>query len=165
MLMSKEEQGARKANTRSRVMNAIGWVLVVGLVVFVVVLFVSENQRRTLSLQKAKESTLKANLLRLRSAIAFFQAETGVYPKSLEDIVAPATDGTLAGTTTVKAKNYTGPYLTAKGGIDGKDLPMNPFIAATDTDVTHHWTYTPATGAVQSAVAGTTMDGQAYTAL
>jgi hypothetical protein len=31
--------------------------------------------------------------------------------------------------------------------------------------ITHHWTYTPATGAVQSAVAGTTLDGVAYTAL
>jgi hypothetical protein len=115
--------------------------------------------------RQARESTLKANLQRIRSAVSHFQADTGIYPARLEDVVAPATTGSKAGSTDVAPNSYKGPYLTTKGGIGGKGLLMNPFAATDDTTVAHHWTYTPADGNVTSAVEGVTSDGQKYTEL
>jgi type II secretion system protein G len=117
--------------------------------------------------RQAKESTLMANLQRIRSAVAAFQADTGVYPTALADIVAttaPTEGVTEAGATaTIPDGSYKGPYLTVKGGIGGGGLPMNPFIAATETDATAHWTYL--NGNVTSAVTGTTLDGRDYSTL
>jgi hypothetical protein len=117
--------------------------------------------------RQAKESTLRANLLRLRSAVAAFQADTGVYPARLEDVVAttaPATGITGTGIAApIPGGSYKGPYLTVIGGIAGKGLPKNPFVADADTTVSHHWTY--ASGNVTSAITGATLDGVSYTAL
>jgi general secretion pathway protein G len=115
--------------------------------------------------RQAKESTLKANLQRIRSAVSHFQADTGVYPAAVSDVVAAATTTTTVGGTTVPANSYKGPYLTTKGGIGGGGVPQNPFCSATDTGIGNHWDYVVSDGNVNSAVDGTTLDGQAYSAL
>lgn len=111
--------------------------------------------------RKAKEATLRANIQELRNAVANFNADTGVYPAALTDVVAASTatpTGTPAGT-------YKGPYLTPSAGINGSGLPLNPFVSPTDVTVGDHWTYDATTGAISSTATGTTLDGVAYTAL
>ncbi|MHB9022616.1 MAG: type II secretion system protein [Armatimonadota bacterium] len=112
--------------------------------------------------RKAKEATLRANLHQLRNAIATFEADTGVYPGDLDDLVA-ATEGDLT-VTGAPAGTYKGPYLTTSGGLGGSGIPQNPFAAASSTEAAN-WSYTAGTGKVLSAVTGTTLDGVAYTNL
>jgi type II secretion system protein G len=110
--------------------------------------------------RKAKEATLRSNVQRLRSAIAQFQGDTGVWPNALTDVVAAA-DSTPTGTPT---STYKGPYLTPNGGAANSGIPANPFADLTAALSTHR-TYTNTDGSVVSAVTGTTMDGVAYTQL
>ncbi len=111
--------------------------------------------------RKAKEATLKSNLQRLRASIAIFQADTGVWPNALADIVA--TQGTNpTGTANL---SYKGPYLTPNGGVANTGIPANPFGDPTAA-LTTHWTYSNADGSVISAISGTTLDNaQPYTQL
>jgi hypothetical protein len=115
--------------------------------------------------RQMQETTLRANLQRLRHAIACFQADTGIYPVSLTDVIVPATAGATVGTSTVPYNAYKGPYLLLQGGINGNGLPSNPLTAAGDLDITHHWLYDPHDGNVVSAVEGKTLDGVDYTKL
>ena len=112
--------------------------------------------------RKAKEATLRANLHQLRNAIATFEADTGVYPGDLDDLVA-ANEGALT-VTGVPSGTYKGPYLTTSGGLGGTGIPQNPFAGATSA-VSANWSYTAGDGKVLSAVTGTTLDGVAYTNL
>jgi general secretion pathway protein G len=110
--------------------------------------------------RKAKEATLRSNVQRLRSALAQFQADTGVWPNALGDVVA-ATGTNPTGT---PSGTYKGPYLTPNGGVANTGIPANPFADAAGALATH-WTYTNSDGSVVSAVTGTTLDGVAYTTL
>jgi type II secretion system protein G len=95
--------------------------------------------------RKAKESTLRGNLQQLRNAIQSFQSDTGVYPATLDDLVA-ATGGDV--TATINAPDYKGPYLTTTGGIGGGGVPKNPFTDATSETVTDHWNFDADAGTV-----------------
>jgi hypothetical protein len=117
------------------------------------------------SYDQAKESTLKAYLQRCRSGISHFQADTGVYPARLEDIVATVAPTVGGDGAPLEVGAYQGPYLTARGGIGGIGIPANPFADEGDTDITHHWTYTPEDGSISSAIEGKTLDGIDFTAL
>ena len=75
-------------------------------------------------------------------------------------MVAPA--GTTP--TGTKPKAYQGPYLTPNGGICNTGVPSNPFGDPQNAIATH-WVYNPKTGAVKSAVGGTTLDGRPYEGL
>lgn len=110
--------------------------------------------------ERAKESTLVANLHIIRNALEQFQADTGVYPESLESLVATAGTAKGADGQLVPAEMFKGPYLGDETGING--IPRNPFAAVDDDDLTHHWTYNKTTGAVTSAVEGTTQDGMDF---
>ncbi|MHB9130580.1 MAG: type II secretion system protein [Armatimonadota bacterium] len=113
--------------------------------------------------RKAKEATLRANLQELRNAIGQFEADCGVYPTNLNDLVA-ASETNLA-TTGVPANSYKGPYLTIGGGVAGSGLPLNPFgpVNSTTANITDHWTLNG--GTVNSAIAGTTLEGIPYSQL
>jgi type II secretion system protein G len=115
--------------------------------------------------RQAREAVMKANLQRLRSAIAQFQADAGVYPASLDDLVATTPPTTGAGGATIPPGSYKGPYLNTRSGISGHGLPQNPFIEPTDTNVSDHWTYETADGTVISAVTGSTLDGVPFSDL
>ena len=115
---------------------------------------------------KAREATLKANLHQLRNAIGQFEADTGVYPVELDDVVEPTNATTAVGSTTVPENSYKGPYLTRSGGIGGTGLPLNPFgPAGGSATVGTHWDYTAADGTVRSEVDGTTLDNTSYSDL
>jgi type II secretion system protein G len=106
--------------------------------------------------QRAKESTLRANLGIMRSAIQLYYADVNANPAALVDLVTKPTSN---------PPNWHGPYLNNVGQtINSTGVPRNPFIDSADTDVTHHWTYSA--GTVSSAATGTTDgDNVSYTAL
>ncbi len=123
--------------------------------------------------RKAKESSLKGNLMELRNGLAQFQADTGSYPNSLTDLVdtqnnPPTTGEDGAGGTGVKipAGSYKGPYLATMGGIDNSGIPINPFApiptGTLSTDLPANWNYSQ--GLVHPAVptTGCTLDGIPY---
>jgi len=119
---------------------------------------------------KAKEVTLKANVLTIRNAVEQFYLDTGAYPASLEDLTRAKTDPpkTGNGKAPIPAGSYHGPYLTAPGGIGGSRLPINPYVKPTDPNygkVSTHWHYQ--NGVVHPTVptVGKTSDGTPYTAL
>jgi type II secretion system protein G len=155
------------AHKKEHIMNRRGFTLIELLIVIVVIAILALIVIPKLmgAARQAKESTLKANLQRIRSSVAQFQADTGVYPAAIADVVAGTAPTAGAGGASIPAGSYKGPYLTAKGGIGGNGLPMNPFVAATDGTVSDHWTYATADGSVSSTVTGTTVDGVSYTAL
>jgi type II secretory pathway pseudopilin PulG len=111
--------------------------------------------------RKAKEATLRANLHQLRNAIAMFEADTGVYPAALTDLVAGTAPTTGAAGASIPAGTYKGPYLTTSGGINGTGIPQNPFAGAT-ANAAASWDYTAVGGKVLSHVTGTTLDGVDY---
>ncbi len=103
------------------------------------------------------DANLKVRLQDLRRAIALFQAQCGVYPLRLEDLmavkapakgIAPQTHAERE----IKPADYAGPYLNTP---DGK-LPMDPVTGKRD------WRYDPKTGTVHSNAAGRAADGSAY---
>ncbi|MHB9133264.1 MAG: type II secretion system protein [Armatimonadota bacterium] len=110
--------------------------------------------------RKAKEATLKANLQQLRNAIGQFEADCGVYPTNLNDLVAGSE--TQLATTGIPNGSYKGPYLTIGGGVAGSGLPLNPFgpVNSTTANITDHWTLSG--GTVTSTITGTTLDGITY---
>ncbi len=107
--------------------------------------------------RKAKEATLRSNLQRMGRAIAQFQADTGVWPHELKDIVASA-DSNPTGCPSGK---YKGPYLTPNGGVQNTGIPANPYGDST-APIETHWVYDNANGSVTSAIAGKTLDGVDY---
>ena len=94
--------------------------------------------------RKAKDSTLKANLVILRNAVELYQTDCGSYP--LGTVFAGLTVKPLI--TDVPEGAWKGPYLNGQGGIGGASIPRNPYISASETDITKHWSYYAATGGV-----------------
>jgi hypothetical protein len=151
-----------------RAARGLAEVTVVVLAMAVVAFFVPQQDRGQ------QESYLLTALYRTRRAITKFHTATGVYPVTLMDLAAPATDGTQVGATTVPAGTYKGPYLRMPPrngqtgyyfGIGDTGIPANPMTVEDDLDITHHWTYNPADGTVISAIEGVTLDGADYTKL
>ncbi len=126
---------------------------------------------------KARESSLRANLVQLRKAINQFQSDVGGYPRDLDQLFLPhdripAAIDDEGLPITVPADTYGGPYLRQEGGINGTGIPHNPFADPDVTDVSQHWNYISSpgseypVGAVISAVTGETLeDNTEYTKL
>jgi prepilin-type N-terminal cleavage/methylation domain-containing protein len=109
--------------------------------------------------RRAGEANLQATVRELRSAVASFQAETGLYPAQLDDIVAeaaPAAGLTESGLEApIFRQDFHGPYLIASGGR----LPVDR------TTGNREWVYEtspPRVGAVRSSNPGTSLDGKPY---
>lgn len=118
--------------------------------------------------RKARESRLRADLQQLRKAIALFESDTGEFPATLQDIVAPNKDMLDGADSDMVHEQYRGPYLAPSESIQVSNyvgLPANPFITPTDTTIAHHWTYQKSNGTVKSAVTGMSLDGVAYESL
>ncbi|MHB9022937.1 MAG: hypothetical protein ACYC7E_01995 [Armatimonadota bacterium] len=128
---------------------------ILGLIGFAILVLIVIPRPYTPS-RKALEATLRANLHQLRNALGCFEADTGVYPNTLKDLVT-LEESALA--TRVPKGTYKGPYLTTSGGLEGKGIPMNPF-AERSAYIGQHWSYK--SGQVHSAVRGVTLDGTPY---
>ncbi len=114
--------------------------------------------RVTGATRRARETNMRATLQEIRKAVGSFQAETGLYPASLSDIVTttpPPTGLDRAGNhVTILAVDFRGPYLRVRGG----GLPKDEITGAPD------WLYTatPPVGQVHSAALGDSLDGGPY---
>ena len=110
------------------------------------------------SSRKAKDSTLKANLEVMRSALATYQTDCGGSPADLDGLLRagqyyPKGSATLAD---LPDGVYKGPYLNYQGGIGGGRIPRNPYVTTTVT--TDHWTYS-GTSATVTFPSPTGIDG------
>lgn len=126
--------------------------------------------------RRAKESTLRANLWSIREGVNQYQADTGVYPAQLVDLLidprvgdAEPTEGIddEGNTMGIPSGTYNGPYFSTQGGLDSSGMPVNPFgpsgTGNIDTDVTDHWRYE--NGEVFCAIDGATISGVNYSDL
>ena len=105
----------------------------------------------------ARETSLRADLYRLRSAIEAFRADMGGHPDKLEHLVrvkrpdecrVPPNGHEIE----CPKSNYRGPYLTTPDS----QLPIDPLAGSRD------WQYDTSTGAVHSNAEGTGADGTPY---
>ncbi|MHB9109269.1 MAG: type II secretion system protein [Armatimonadota bacterium] len=155
-----------------------GFTLIELLIVIVVIAILAliVIPRVTSAVRKSRESTLKENIHILRTAIAQFTSDTGLYPTELADLSNPKTDAPTTavnddgGTETIPAGTYNGPYLHGTGGIGTSGIPINPFKPSRDADygdADAHWTYGIDPGIVHPAVPteGRTLDGVPYSEL
>lgn len=105
---------------------------------------------------RSKEASLKSDLTLIRSAVATFHTDTGVYPATLADLAAttvPAAGLDKTGASaSITATDWHGPYL--------QSLPKDPL---TNPQADFTYATTGATiGSVTSAASGTGLDGKAY---
>jgi prepilin-type N-terminal cleavage/methylation domain-containing protein len=121
--------------------------------------------------RRAQESALSSNLYQMRLGIQKFQADTGINPAQLTDLVAPLSSPPTvgAGGISIPANTYKGPYYTLAGGLMGTGLPPNPFMTSSTpgyTDINTHWSYDPNSGNVWAAYpTGNNLDGVPYSNL
>ena len=115
--------------------------------------------------RREMERTLKQNLSQLRTAVEQFQADTGVYPEKLADLLLPKDNGPKRGLTqngkiVLLTEGYAGPYL--------KEMPVNPLIdpaAANFKEPDAHWSYGKEELGMVRAVNpqnGATIEGRPY---
>jgi general secretion pathway protein G len=105
--------------------------------------------------RRSKESSLQSDLALLRSSIANYYADTGVYPALITDltaVAAPAAGVNSAGTSTpIVAANWHGPYMTSA-------IPTDPISGTAFT-----YSATGATsGQVASSATGDGLNGTLY---
>ena len=104
--------------------------------------------------RKANEAALRGALHEVRNAIQRFEADCGDYPSALSELMTQPSAGSTGGTGIVlEVSAWQGPYLETADN----QLPKDPF---TDSGTT--WSYTAATGQVQSGSTLTAVNGEAY---
>jgi type II secretory pathway pseudopilin PulG len=109
--------------------------------------------------KRASDANLRATLHELRTAVASYQAETGLFPLQLQDLTAtepPATGLTEQGLEVpIFKEDFRGPYLIPSGG----ELPID---RSTGLRTWGYTTTAPNVGAVHSLSTGTSLDGEPY---
>ena len=105
--------------------------------------------------RRSKEAALKSDLSQVRTSIATFQADTGLYPKLLTDLAATSapTQGydSSAALQSITAANWHGPYITGT-------MPNDPVSGSA-------FTYTitsPGVGNVAASATGNDLSGTAF---
>ena len=126
-------------------------IVVISVLALVIVPKFSNQGRRS------KEATLRSNLSLLRSAVATFQADTGLYPLTLNDLVVTAAptngaDPSTGASTAITATDWKGPYIT------GSAIPNDSVSASAFT----YSVTSPTVGKVSSSATGNGLDGTAY---
>jgi len=144
-------------------------IVVISILALIVIPRLSGTTRR------AKESTIKADLQKLREAIYQFVADTGANPNSLTDLnatTAPANGVDDSGNTVaITIGTYGGPYILRQGGIGGAavGIPINPFTplasGSIDPTLSHHWGYLNGVVWAAAPTSGTTLEGIPYNSL
>ena len=103
---------------------------------------------------KAKDSTLRANLVTIQKAIDRYHTDCGGYPADLADLVTMPSG--------LPANTWKGPYLDAQGGIGGGAIPRNPYVKP-NSAVKAQWTYNPINGKITfPEPKGEDANGEAY---
>jgi len=159
---------------RSRAFTLIELLIVV-VVIAILALIIIPRVRG--AIRMSRESTLRANLHHIRTAIDQFASDTGVFPAELADLNNPKSDPPETGIdengdiASIPRSSYQGPYLTVSGGIGATGIPVNPFKRPAELDYqdeTTHWTYSvDRPGSIHPAVPvkGNTIDGIPYSEL
>ena len=110
--------------------------------------------------QQSKEASLKTDLSHVRNAIATFQADTGYYPLTLNDLTVSSAAGLSTANTgidsggnnqAITATSFHGPYLLS--------MPNDPVSGSAFA----YSTTSPTVGQVTSSATGNGLDGTAYT--
>jgi len=100
--------------------------------------------------RQGREAAMMADLYGLRQAISRFEADTGAYPVSLEDLVRSQQDPPQLGLNPITGREerlldtklYGGPYLLPYTGINNCGLPFNPVILDARTkSLDEQWHY------------------------
>jgi len=163
-----------RAPWRSRAFTLIELLIVV-VVIAILALIIIPRVRG--AIRMSRESTLRANLHHIRTAIDQFSSDTGVFPDQLIDLTNPKSDPPRTGIdengdpASIPSSSYQGPYLTVTGGIGATGIPVNPFKRPNEPDYldeTTHWTYgVDRPGSLHPAVPveGNTIDGVPYSEL
>lgn len=130
--------------------NRLGFTLVELLVVIVVlaVLAAIVLPKFMNSSVRSKESALKSDLKLMRNALTLFQADTGKFPSTLDDLAQ--TDKTKVKTAdgnAVSTVDWHGPYIDA---VVTDPISEDPF------------NYDNSTGKVTSSASGNGLEGTAY---
>jgi len=158
-------------------MRRRGFTLIELLIVIVVIAILAliVIPRLSGASRKAKESTLKADLQTIRSAVAQFSSDCGCNPAAITDLVVTTAPGSgvddSGNSVTIPSTSWQGPYLMRQGGIGGTSIgiPINPFTplasGAIDPTVGNHWTYTNGVVAAKYPTSGSTLDGIPYASL
>ena len=117
---------------------------------------------------RAKESSMESNMQTIRTAVANFNADCGVYPTSLADLLVTSSPSYVISTT------WKGPYLNTAGYPichTGSALPQNPVVyssaltgetataPSSATTPAANWYYQSASGIVLPGILGNTHDG------
>jgi len=102
--------------------------------------------------RKAKEATLRGDLHQIRNAIQQFEADCGDYPADIAQLQTGPVSGDGGSGIELDGAGWQGPYLRTPDD----NLPVDPFTTAAD------WSYTPATGHVQSNSSLSAINGQDY---
>ena len=109
--------------------------------------------------RRAKESAVRSDLRRIRTALALCKAHTGLHPVQVTDLTsaaAPATGVRDDGSTeSLDASMWQGPYVSNPDG----SMVRDPLTGAADWDYS---TSPPRVGAVHCSAAGSTLDGILY---
>ncbi|MEI7832914.1 MAG: prepilin-type N-terminal cleavage/methylation domain-containing protein [bacterium] len=79
--------------SKKRIMNRRGFTLLELLIIIVIIaiLAVIVIPRLMSATRRARESTMRSNLMLIRQAVEHFQSDTGVYPATLGDMVSHGT--------------------------------------------------------------------------
>ncbi len=149
-------------NYQKRISRGFTLVELLIVIVVIAILALIVIPRLMSATRRAKEANMRENLGRIRHAVMRFQADTGVYPATLPDIVASGTpNGWVGGAAEpVLANTYKGPYLQSSGYTDHPGIPVNPLDPNRPASVATSWDYDPASGNVNvsSSITGNTVE-------
>ena len=138
---------ARKSRAFSLIELMLVIVVMAILAAIILPKFVDQGRR-------GRESGLRHNLSQLRTAIATFQADTGLFPKLLTDLsaVGAPTQGYGASGTLVNipASDWHGPYI---GALPNDPVSGTAFIYSVAS---------PNVGTVASSATGNDLSGTAF---
>jgi len=145
----KETVMSRMVNRRRKGFTLIEMLIVI---VVIAILALIVIPRLLGAGRKAKEATLRGNLHQIRNAIQQFEADCGDYPADSADLMTQPAAGNGGTGIALDVVGWQGPYLRTADS----NLPKDPFTDAAD------WSYTAATGHIQSSSTLTAINGENY---
>jgi general secretion pathway protein G len=138
---------------KSRTPHAFTLIELMVLIIILAVLALIVLPRMMGAGRKAKESDLRSHLQELRTAIGKFEADCGDQPARLQDVMQRPVPHSRGGSgVTLDVARWHGPYLESAD----RQLPKDAFTDKAD------WSYTAATGRLQSSSPMVSLHGDRY---